>query len=79
MTSVMCSMITEYVVGYEQSTQDAIDVLEMAAGRVIKHQMLVVLLLFFLKSKLFLLLLAVSLAAMPKTTSRERTCHSVPL
>lgn len=47
MTPVMCSVITEYAVGYEQSTQDAIDVFEMATGRVIKHQMLVVLLLFF--------------------------------
>lgn len=43
MTPVMCSVITEYKVGYEQSTQDAIDVLEMAGGCVIKHQMLVVL------------------------------------
>lgn len=40
MTPVMCLMITEYarhsaVVGYEQSTREAIDILEIASGCVI--------------------------------------------
>lgn len=38
----MCSMIAEYAghsaaVGYQQSTQEALDILEMAGGRVIMH------------------------------------------
>lgn len=42
MTPAMCSMITEYatrspVVGYEQPTQEAIYILEMAGGSVIMH------------------------------------------